>query len=275
MARRTLNGKRILITGATSGIGRSLAVEAAKRGGKVFLTGRNEERLNEVLATIRAAGGTAEGMIADVTEAADRDAAVHQCEQKFGGLDLLVNNAGVGATGHFQYAAPDRLKKIFDVNFFGPAELTRLAIPLLKAGDDPCIVMIGSVVGRRAMPARPEYSASKFALVGLTEALRAELSKDNVEVTLVSPGLTGTSFEENMIENHAKLSLKKQRTMTSEEVAVQVWNGVERRKNELTLTFKGKLLLLINRLAPRFIDRMVARRVKQLYAAETATAAKG
>lgn len=268
-ALRNLNNKRVIVTGASSGIGRALAIEAARRGAKVVLVGRNTERLNAAAAAARSAGGSmAIPLIADVTEPIERERIMHAAETQFGGLDILVNNAGIGATGHFQDADPERLRRIMEVNFFGPAELARLAIPLLKVGSDPAIVMINSVVGRRAIPARPEYSASKFALTGLAEALRAELVKDGIEVTTIFPGLTATEFEEHMLENRARLSLHKDRWMTAEEAARQTWNAVEHRKHETVLTLKGKLLVLINRLAPRFIDFKMAQLVRKLYAKE-------
>lgn len=273
MKRRDLSNKRIIITGASSGIGRGLVIEAVKRGARVLATARNEERLAETATMARAGSGKVETLCGDINEAIDRDRIIHAIEQHFGGLDLLVNNAGIGATGHFQYAQPDRLRKIFETNFFAPCELTRLAIPLLKEGTDPAIVNINSVAGRRAIPSRSEYSASKFALMGWTEAIRAELVKDGIEVTSVSPGLTESSFEANMLENHARHSLHAQRSMSSLEAAVLVWNAVESRKNEATLTFRGKLLVLVSRLMPRFVDYKMAKFVRNLYKDEIAAAA--
>jgi short-subunit dehydrogenase len=140
-----------------------------------------------------------------------------------------------------------------------------LAIPLLKGGSDPVLLFVNSVAGRRAIPSRSEYSASKFALMGFSEALRAELSKDGIAVTVVNPGLTESSFERNMIENVAKHSLHAQRSMTSVEAAKLIWNACERRRHEATFTFKARLLLLLNRLFPRFIDNRMAAFVQKLY----------
>jgi short-subunit dehydrogenase len=265
MPKRVIQGKRILVTGASSGIGRALVLEAAKRGAKILATARHEQRLAFVAAEARRIGAEVEIVPGDICNPETRQKTIDTILQRWAGLDILMNNAGIGATGHFQYAAPDRLRTIMEVNFFAPCELCRLAIPLLKRGNDPCIVMISSVVGRRAVPARSEYSASKFALIGFSEALRAELAKDDIDVTVVSPGLTATNFEENMLENAAKLSLHAKRSMTAETAARQIVKAVERRRHEVTLTFTGKLLVLINRLAPRFIDRKMARLVRRLY----------
>lgn len=266
MARRELKGKRVLITGASSGIGRALVIEAARRGTLVLATGRDQDRLRETVEHARGQGGRIEFVTGELTDAADRERILRAVEQQFGGLDLLVNNAGIGSTGHFQYARPDRLRKIMEVNFFAVCELTRSAIGLLKEGNDPAIVMINSVVGRRGMASRSEYSASKFALTGFTEALRAELSKDGIEVHAILPGLTQSNFEDNMIENIAKHSLHAQRSMSADECARLIWNAVETRRNETVLTLKGKLLVLFSRLFPRFVDRKMARFVQKLYA---------
>lgn len=265
MARRDLEGKRIVITGASSGIGRALVLEAARRGGRILATARNEARLQSIADESRQFRTTVEAVAGDITEPIVREQIVRAAERRLGGLDLLINNAGIGATGHFQYATAERLRKIMEVNFFAPCEMCRLAVPLLKIGNDPAIVMINSVAGRRAIPSRAEYSASKFALMGFSEALRAELAKDAIGVTVVSPGLTATRFEQNMLENAARHSLHAQRSMSAEKCAGLILNAVERRKHEVTLSMKGKLLVLINRIAPRFLDRKMAQFVRKLY----------
>src|SRR5438270_7861088 len=138
--RRSISGARILITGASQGIGRALAVAAARRGGKVLAAARSEPLLRELAAEARRAGHTLETVPADVTSPADRQRMVEAAVQYFGGLDVLVNNAGIGATGHFAEAGPERLRQIMEVNFFGLIETTRVCLPLLKRGTRPAIV---------------------------------------------------------------------------------------------------------------------------------------
>src|SRR5207237_10738742 len=124
-------------------------------------------------------------------------------------------------------------------------ETTRACLPLLKLGRKPAIVNISSVVGKRAYPARSLYSSSKFAVNGFSEAIRAELAKDGIDVIVVSPGLTQTNFSKNMLEQKAKLQLDHLRGMTSEQVAEAVLRAVERGSADVTLTLRGKLLLLV------------------------------
>ena len=230
MARRKLAGLRVLVTGASQGIGRALVVEAAKRGCRVLAAARSQPLLDELAAEVRTTGGTIETVAADVTDPASRTAMVTAATQHFGGLDVLVNNAGIGATGHFMDSEPEVLRRIFETNFFGLTETTRAFLPLLKQGVTPAIVNISSVVGKRALPARSLYSASKFAVMGFSEAIRAELAKDGIDVLVVSPGLTQTNFSKNMLEAKAKMQLDHMRGMTSEQVATATSSLVIPRK---------------------------------------------
>jgi short-subunit dehydrogenase len=255
----------MLITGASQGIGRALAVAAAARGAKVLAAARSQELLYELAGQVRAAGGILETVKADVTSGDDRRAMVEAARRAFGGLDLLINNAGIGATGHLIEAGPDRLRKIFEVNVFGLIETTRVCLPLLKEGNRPAVVNISSIAARRGIPGRSEYSASKFAVQGFSEALRAELYKDGIDVLVVNPSLTQTNFSKNMLEQKARVPMDHLRGMTSEEAALATLKAIERGSNETTLTFKGKLLVFVCRFFPRLADRIVRKRVRQIF----------
>ncbi len=275
MARRNLSGLRVLVTGASQGIGRALAVEAARRGAKVLAVARSSQLLEELARQVRQSGGVIETLAADVTRPEDRQAMLAAAQQHFGGLDVLINNAGIGATGHFMDSDPDVLRKIFETNFFALAETIRLFLPVLRQGQTPAIVNISSVLGKRALPARSLYSASKFAVAGFSEALRAELIKDGIDVIVVSPGLTQTNFSQNMLERKAKLQLDHLRGMTSEEVAVATLNALERGRVDVTLTLRGKLLVLVNRFFPWLVDWITKRTVQRLFADEIAARRAG
>ena len=268
MPYRNLTGKRVLITGASQGIGRALAVEAARRGCKVIAAARKLDLINELVAEIQSVGRTCIGVAADVTTPADRLAMLDVAVKEFGGLDILINNAGIGATGHFVDNDPQTMRDIFEVNYFGLCELVRQAIPILKSGQQPCICNISSVLGRRAIPGRSMYSASKFAVAGFSESLRAELVRYGIDVTVVNPGLTKTNFSQNMVERKAKHSLDHMRGMTSETVAVKTLDALAKGKYEITLTAGGKFLVLLNRFAPRLVDFVAKRRVKKAYAGQ-------
>jgi short-subunit dehydrogenase len=266
--RRSIAGSRILITGASQGIGRALAALAAQCGGRVLAAARSEELLRELAEQARAGGGVLETVQADVTSPQDRQRMVDAALRHFAGLDILVNNAGIGATGHFADCGPERLRKIMEVNFFGLTETTRVFLPLLRQGNRPAIVNISSIAGKRAIPARSEYSASKFAVQGFSEALRAELAKDGIDVLLICPGLTQTNFSKNMLEQKALLKFDHLRGMTSEQVAHATLRAIERGKNEITLTFKARMIALVSRFFPRAADWFAGRKVRSLFAGE-------
>jgi short-subunit dehydrogenase len=268
--RRSLAGLRILITGASQGIGRALAVEAAKRGALVVAAARSDPLLAELAQQVRAAGGRIETVHADVTCAIDRQRMVEAAKQHFGGLDVLINNAGIGATGHFAEVSPERLRQIMEVNFFGLTETTRVCLPLLRQGKTPAIVNISSIAGKRGIPARSEYSASKFAVQGFSEALRAELVRDGIDVLVVNPSLTQTNFSQNMIEQKARIQMDHLRGMTAEAVAVATLRALERGKNEINLSLGGKLLVLVSRLFPWLADFIARRKVYALFREEIA-----
>ena len=171
---------------------------------KVLAAARSAPLLEELSREPRPEGGALETVQADVTSADDRRRMVEAAVQHFGGLDVLVNNAGIGATGHFAEALPERLRDIMEVNFFGLTETTRVCLPLLRQGVTPAIMNISSIVAKRGLPGRSEYSASKFAVQGFSEALRAELDKDGIDVLVVCPGLTQTNFSQNMLERKSR-----------------------------------------------------------------------
>jgi short-subunit dehydrogenase len=272
MSRRPIKGLRILITGASQGIGRALALRAAAQGAQVLAAARSRELLDELAAEAAHAGHPLSTVAADVTSADDRAAMVEAAREKLGGLDVLVNNAGIGATGHFIDAGADRLRRIMEVNLFGLTETTRAFLPMLKAGRLPAILNISSIAGKRGIPARSEYSASKFAVQGFSEALRAELAKDNVDVLIVSPGLTQTNFSQNMLEQKALLKMDHLRGMTAEAVADATLAALARGTSETTLTLKGRLLVLVSRFLPRLADRIAARKVRALFQNERTAA---
>jgi short-subunit dehydrogenase len=256
--RLDLTGARILVTGASSGIGADLARALAAAQARLVLAARSAAALDELAAELRAAGADVAAVPTDVTDPDQRRRLLAETLRAFGGLDILVNNAGVGASGPFEDASEDRLRRVFEVNFFGAVELTRLALPHLARGRDPMIVNVSSVIGRRAVPGYVEYCASKFALSGWTEALRAELVLQGVHVLLVSPGLIDTPFRTHQVED--RLPAKWQgRRMSAARCARLIIKAMRRRRTEVVITWSGKLLVWLNRWFPAFADWLMAR----------------
>jgi short-subunit dehydrogenase len=262
---RDLHGRRILITGASSGIGRSLAERAALRGARVVLTARSADKLEQLASALTGRGAEALAVPADICSEQDRKRLLDTVMDRFGGLDVLVNNAGVASWAHFADSNEEILRQIMEVNFFAPAELIRLAIPLLTQGQQPAIVNISSMCGRRGMPAWPEYSASKFGLCGLTEALRGEMVRFGIDVLLILPGLTRSDLNNHLLRNQGREKINFAAGMPPEEVAEGILRALERNRTETVLGKEARWMLRANRFAPRLVDWLIGRRVRKLY----------
>jgi short-subunit dehydrogenase len=265
--KRELQNRRILITGASSGIGRAISEQLAAAGARLVLAARTADRLNAWAEELAARGASVIAVPTDITCEEDRQHLLQTTAQRLGGLDVLINNAGIASWSHFAESTEDILRQIMEVNFFGPVEMMRLAIPLLKQGQQPAILNVASMCGRRGMPAWPEYSASKFALVGLTEALRAEMVPYDVEVLLVLPGLTRTGLHDHMLKAEGRAKIDFSAGMPPEQVASAVVRALRNNRRETVVGSDAWWMLLVNRFFPRFVDRRIARRVRQLYAA--------
>src|SRR6516164_3297039 len=229
---RDLHGRRILITGSSGGIGRCLAEGAAARGARLVLAARSADKLQELAGRLSAQGAEVLAVPADVTSDADRRRLIGTAVERFGGLDVLVNNAGVGSFGHFAESSEAVLRQIMEVNFFAPAELIRLAVPHLQRGTQPAVVNVASMCGRRGLPAWPEYSASKFALCGMTEALRGEMARFDIDVLLILPGLTKSDLGRHLLRNEGKMKITFDTGMEPEEVAEGVLRALEANRTE-------------------------------------------
>lgn len=259
MAHRDLRNRRALVTGASSGIGRALAIELARRGADIVLVARREDRLAEVADEIHQLGRRAIIAPGDVTDAAVRRRALDAARDELGGLDILVNNAGVGAHGRFAEADPGRLRPIMELNFFAAVELTREALPLLQGGVQPIVVNIGSILGYRGVPHKSEYSASKFALYGFSSAIRPELARLGVDVLVATVGPTDTEHFETLLEEHGELPWGNPRRKPASAVAQSIVGAMERGRHEVFTHWGGWAWVVLNRLAPRIVDRIVSR----------------
>lgn len=258
MKRRALSGKRAIITGASSGIGRELANQLAHHGVSLVLVARREAKLRELAGTLSSLTRVS-AVPGDISDAATREAALSAARDQLGGLDLLINNAGISAHGRFEDASEARLRRIMDVNFFAAVELTRAALPLLRHGKEPRVVNIGSILGRRGVPFNNEYCASKFALVGWSEAIRPELARHGIGVLVVNPGTTETEFFEHLIEKTGETPWRKRKGVPALAVARATMNAIRGGKDEIVVGREGRLLLALNRFAPGWLGRYLRR----------------
>jgi len=262
---RELAGKRAILTGASSGIGRALANELVTAKTRLIIAARNAENLEQVAADLCRRGGEVHVQASDLCLAGDRERLIQAAVQRLGGIDLLINAAGVASFGHFATSTEAINRRVMEVNFFAPVELTRLAMPYLSDGDQPAVVYITSMCGRRGMPAWPEYSASKFALVGIAEAFRAEFMRFGVDTITIVPGLTRTEFGQHLLRNEGKMDIPFHQGMSPEEVAQRTVKAIRRGQTEVILGREARKILLMNKFFPRLLNRLIARRVRQLY----------
>lgn len=261
MARRDLRNKRVLLTGASAGIGWELAQQLAQKGTRLLLTARRQHKLEELREKIHKTHPKIEVEIlaGDITDVQLREQLADYCRQAWKGLDLLINNAGVGSLGTFEDSNPETLREVMEVNFFAPVELIRVCLPLLKLGTQPLIANISSVLGHRAVPFKTEYCASKFAIHGFSDALRAELAEQSIDLTLISPSTTDSEFFENAVADNTDRNWKGKKAMPPEKVASATVKAVEKGTHEVILTLGGKTLVLMDRLAPTLTDLAVQR----------------
>jgi short-subunit dehydrogenase len=266
-SRLDLTNARAVVTGASSGIGHALAVRLAEQRVRVVVASRNQERLESLAATIRQRGGEVHVIPADVADAGQRARLIESAVAALGGLDILINNAGVGAKGSFRDATEELLRRIMEVNFFGCTELTRLALPHLRQGRNPMIVNVGSILGKRAIPNMTEYCAGKFALQGWSESLRAELVQDGIHVLMVCPGTIETEFREHLLELRSNRPFRG-RGMTADRCAALIIRAMRARRNEFVITAGAKTLAWLNRLSPRFVDWIMSRYARRESSAE-------
>jgi len=191
---RKLSGTVAIITGATSGIGRETAREFANAGSKVVVAGRRKERLQELVNEIETKGGQALAVPTDVADQGQVEKLIEAAVAHFGRVDVLVNNAGVAIASRFEEMPLEDFRRLMDVNFWGAVYACRAAVPQMRKQRGGVILNVSSIFGKRGMPFETAYCASKFALAGFSESLRAELMSENIDVCTIFPGAVETEI---------------------------------------------------------------------------------
>jgi short-subunit dehydrogenase len=237
-----LNNKIVIVTGASSGIGKSLAYELAARGAKLVLGARQYVTLCQITEDIEKRFNTkALAIQCDVSREEDCAFLIKQTLLTFGKVDVLINNAGISMRALFNDLDLQVLKSLMDVNFWGTVYCTKYALPeIIKTKGT--VVGVSSIAGYKGLPGRTGYSASKFAMNGFLDALRVEHLKTGVHIMTACPG---------------ESSLEEDKMMTADEVAKIIVSGIERRSRTLIMTGIGKLTVLLSKFLPAFLDKMV------------------
>lgn len=203
-----LTGKVAIITGASSGIGKATAIALAEEGASVAIAARRGDRLNELAQQIEARGGKALPIVTDVTDEAQVNDLIQKTNAVLGRIDILVNNAGIGAPGTIEESNPAEWRRKFDLNVLGVLYATHAVLPIFKAQGVGHVVNLSSVAGRTARAGMGVYNATKWGVNALSEALRQEVHKNNIRVTIIEPGLVATEFVDNITDPVAKQNIE-------------------------------------------------------------------
>ena len=256
-----LKNKTVIITGASSGIGKSCAEQFAKKGANLVLGARQYVTLCEVAQDLEKRYGIrAIAVQCDVSIESDCKDLIDQANNSFKRIDVLINNAGISMRALFKDLDLLVLKNLMDVNFWGAVYCTKYALPeLLK--NQGSVVGVSSIAGYRGLPGRTGYSASKFALNGFLESLRVENLKTGLHVMIASPGFTASNIRNVALAkdgtSQGETSMDEAKMMSSDQVAEIIVKGVEQRKRSLVMTAQGKLTVFLNKILPAWLDGLV------------------
>ena len=255
-----MKNKVIIITGASSGIGKALAFALAKKGNKLVLAGRNKEKLNAVLQKINEVNISAISIVTDVCKKEDCKNLINKCITEFGRIDVLINNAGISMRALFNESDLEIIYKVMNTNFWGTVFCTKYALPYLLQSNGS-LVGVSSIAGHIGLPERSAYSASKFAMNGFLESVRNENMENDLHVLIACPGFTASNIRKAALTKDGtpqkESPRNEQKMMTAEKVAKNIICAIDCKKDTLTLSINGKLAVWLNRFFPKLAKRLV------------------
>ncbi len=252
-----LEGKRVLLVGATGGIGSCLSEQLLEIGSRLGLVGLVEEELEELETALDAPPSWCAFIRADVTKHEDRSYCMAVMESAFGGVDVLINLAGINAFVQFDSQRPEQIEKIIQVNVVAPMLMTQAVLPLMKKQGGGLVVNVGSTFGSIGFPCFTTYSASKFAMRGFSQALRREFSGRGIKVLYVAPRAVRTAMNPPAVyEMATKINMQFDEP---EYVARQIVTAIRKERKELFIGFPESLFARVNALLPGIVDRALNR----------------
>jgi len=254
-----MEDKVIIITGASSGIGKAFAYVFSDKGARVVLAARNKEKLEEIEQDLKAKNREILTVKTDVSVEADCKNLIDKTVRQFGRIDVLINNAGLSMRGLFEDLHPEVLEKVMNVNFWGTVYCTKYALAHLFKTQGS-VVGISSIAGFHGLPGRTGYSSSKFAMQGFLESLRVETLRKGLHVMIAAPGFTSTDVRKSALGPDGKAQGKSPRDeskmMSPERVAEIVARGIKKRNRTIIMTTEGKLTVLLKKIAPKLLDQI-------------------
>lgn len=252
--------KVVVITGATSGIGKSCAQKFLKEGYAVVFNGRNQNTVDEAVLELKKVSDHVVGIAADVSIEADCKKLIEKAIESFGRVDVLINNAGISMRALFQDVDLKVMHQLMNINFWGTVYCTKYALPYLLKSEGS-LIGISSVAGKKGLPARSAYSAGKFAMEGFLETVRIENLKRNLHVLIVNPGFVASKIRMNALQSSGDLQNESPRDeakmMQPEELANHIYKATVKRKRNIILTVNGKLTIWLNKFFPSLVDKLV------------------
>jgi short-subunit dehydrogenase len=250
--------KVVAITGGSDGIGKALVELLLSKGAKLATCGRHHDKLYDLQSEYPSY--PLHTVVADVSKENDCRHFIESTIKIFGGIDILINNAGISMRALLKDISTDVLQKVMDINFFGPVYCTKYALDTIIERKGT-IVGVSSIAGYRGLPGRSGYSASKFALQGWLEAIRTELLDDDVHVMWVCPGFTSSNIRNAALNEkgnpQGESPMDEGDMMTAEKCAYHVARAIEKKKRTLVLTFTGKRTVFMNKFFPGLADKFV------------------
>ena len=258
---------RVILTGASEGIGRALALELARGGARLALAARDRQRLESLAQECRALGGEARALPTDVTNQQDCEWLVAETVKAFGGIDVVIHNAGVTMWSRFD-ALQDMsiFERLMEVNYLAPVRLTALSLPHLKKSKG-LLVAVASLAGLTGVPERSGYAASKHAMIGFFDSLRIELRGSGVDVSVIAPDFVVTEIHKRAIgpdgEPLGESPMMQSKIMTAEDCAKRIVRAIGRRERLVLMSTRGRFGRWLKLLAPSLIDRIAERAILQ------------
>jgi short-subunit dehydrogenase len=249
--------KVVVVTGGTDGIGKALVEELLQAGSKVATCGRDHDKLYRLQSAYPSS--PLHTMVADVSSENDCRRFIETTIKFFGGVDILINNAGISMRALLKDASTEVLRRVMDINFFGMVYCTKYALNSIIERKGT-IVGVSSIAGYRGLPGRSAYSASKYAMQGWLEAIKTELMAEKVHVMWVCPGFTTSNIRNAALnkdaESHGETPMDESKMMSSEECAGHILHAIRKKKRTLVLTFTGKRTVFLNKFFPGLADKL-------------------
>ncbi len=250
--------KVVAITGGSEGIGKALIDALIPLGAKIATCGRNQDKLYNL--QVQYSSHMLHAMVADVSQYSECENFINSTIETFGGIDILINNAGISMRALLSDLEIDVIKRVMDINFFGTVYCTKLALPAITERKGT-IVGVSSIAGYRGLPGRSGYSASKFAINGWLESLRTEVMDKGVNVMWVCPGFTKSNIRNAALNNKGQSQMEspvnESSLMSSAICARHILKAITKRKRTIVLTFRGKQTVFMNKIFPSWTDKLV------------------